>query len=199
VPNVTKIGFLTNPDARNAVSIVIKEEKEAAAILGIQVHEVAISIDRDFDPAFESLVRLGVGALDVTSEPFHFSRRERIVALAARHHIPAIYSNSEYVKAGGLMSYAPSRAESLVIVGDYAGRILKGEKPADLPVVQLTKYGLVINLKAAKALGRDAALDFASRRRGDRMRRRTFIVGLGGAAAWPLVARAQRPAMPAVG
>jgi len=155
VPNVTKIGFLTNPDSQTAVPIVIKEEKEAAATLGIEVHEVAISSDRDFDPAFESLAPLGVRALDVSNEPFHLSRRERIVALAARHGIPAIYSSSEYVKAGGLMSYAPSSTGVYVIVGDYAGRILKGEKPADLPVVQPNKYELVINLKAAKALSLD--------------------------------------------
>ena len=153
VPDVTRIGFLINPEAGSAVETVMKEENEAAATLGIQVHPESISSDRDFDSAFEGLARLRVGALDVSSEPFHLSRRERIVALAARYRIPAVYSHREYVKAGGLMSYGPSSTASYVVVGEYAGRILKGEKPADLPVVQPTEIELVINLKTAKALG----------------------------------------------
>ena len=129
------------------------QREEAAATLGIQVHPASISSDRDFDPAFESLAQLRVGALDVSDDPFHLSRRERIVALAARYHIPALYSHIEYVKAGGLMSYGPTGAGNPVIVGDYACRILKGEKPADLPVQQSTKVELIINMKTAKALG----------------------------------------------
>ena len=153
VPNVTRIGFLINPDNRTFIETTTKEEKEAAATLGIQVHPASVSSDRDFDPAFESLAQLRVGALDVSDDPFHMSRRERIVAVAARYRIPALYSHSEYVKAGGLISYGTTGAGNSVIVGDYAGRILKGEKPADLPVQQSTKVELIINMKTAKALG----------------------------------------------
>ena len=153
VPNVTRIGFLINPDNRTFIETATKEEKEAAATLGIQVHPASISSDRDFDPAFESLAQLRVGALDVSDDPFHLSRRERIVALAARYRIPAVYSSTEYVKVGGLMSYGPTGTGNSVIVGDYVGRILKGEKPADLPVQQATKVELIINMNTAKALG----------------------------------------------
>jgi putative tryptophan/tyrosine transport system substrate-binding protein len=124
----------------------------AATKLGIRIYQVRVASDGDFDPAFETLMQLGAGALLVSNDPFYVSRRDRIVALAARNRIPTLYSQSEYVKAGGLMSYGGNITGTFVIVGDYAGRILKGDRPADLPVVQPTDFALVVNLKAAKAL-----------------------------------------------
>jgi putative ABC transport system substrate-binding protein len=153
LPRVTRIGYLTNPISGPALQAAIDEARAAAARLGLEVQDLPIASDAEFDPAFERLVQAGIGALDVSSDPFHLSRREHIVALAMRHRIPTIYSGSEYARAGGLMSYGPNSVAFYVVAGDYAGRILKGEKPADLPVQQATKVELIINLKTAKALG----------------------------------------------
>jgi putative ABC transport system substrate-binding protein len=153
VPRVTTVGVLTNPTNRTASEGRLKLMEAAATTFGIRLYAAPVSGDSDFDSAFESLAQVGAGALLVGSDPFHVSRRERIVALAARNRIPTLYSQSEYVKAGGLMSYGPRSTDSFLIVGDYAGRILKGARPADLPVVQPTKFDLVINLKTAKSLG----------------------------------------------
>ena len=121
--------------------------------------------------------------------------RELIITLAARHKLPAVYSNAYFVTGGGLISYGPDIVDQYRRAAGYVDRILKGEKPADLPVQAPTKYELVINLKTAKALGLDVPpIAARPRRRGDRMKRREFITLLGGAAAaWPLAARAQQP------
>jgi ABC-type uncharacterized transport system substrate-binding protein len=123
----------------------------------------------------------------------HQATRELIIALAARHKLPTVYSNRSFVvAAGGLISYGPDRIDQFRRVAAYVDCILKGEKPADLPVQAPTKYELVINLKAAKALGLDVPPYAARpRRRGDRVKRREFITFLGVAAAWPLGARSQ--------
>jgi putative tryptophan/tyrosine transport system substrate-binding protein len=155
LPRVTRIGYLTNPESGTALQAAIHEERTAAARLGIEVQDLPVASDAGFGVAFERLVQAGIGALDVTTDPFHLSRRERIVALAMRHRIPTIYSGSEYARAGGLMSYGPSSAALYAIAGDYAGRILKGEKPADLPVQEATKVELIINMKTAEAFGID--------------------------------------------
>jgi putative ABC transport system substrate-binding protein len=153
LPRVTRIGFLTNPQAGAALQAAINEDRAAAPRLGIEVQDEPVGSDADFDVAFARLVQAGMGALDVSSDPFHLSRRERIVTLAMQHRIPTIYSSGEYAKAGGLMSYGPESAALYAIAGEYAGRILKSERPADLPVQQATKVELIINLKTAKALG----------------------------------------------
>jgi putative ABC transport system substrate-binding protein len=125
----------------------------AAQALGQQLVIVTVSSERELDGAFTSIVERGAKALLVGTGPLLTSNRERIVALAARHAIPAIYALREFVEAGGLISYGASLVEAYRQAGIYAGRILKGEKPADLPVMQSAKFELVINLKATKALG----------------------------------------------
>jgi ABC-type uncharacterized transport system substrate-binding protein len=151
VPNAAVIGMLVNPNfdaktqARNA--------QEAARALGRQIYVVNASNERDLERAFASLVQRGIRALIVGNDAFLNSRRAQVVALAARHAIPAIYLFREFVAAGGLMSYAPSLVDAYRQAGIYTGRILKGAKPADLPVLQPTTFELVINLKTAKALG----------------------------------------------
>jgi len=114
---------------------------------------VQASTDSELDTAFDTLVQQPVGALVVGADPFFINRREKLVEQAARQRVPTMYSLREFAEAGGLMSYGTSIIESFHIVGLYAGRILKGEKPADLPVQESTKVELVVNLKTAKALG----------------------------------------------
>ena len=153
VPGITKIGVLINPANPTPSNARLRLLETAASRLGVQVYPIPAASESDFDPTFQMLRQTGVGALLVSNDPFHLSRRERIVALAGQNRIPTLYSQSEYAKAGGLMSYGGNSIATFVIVGDYAGRILKGERPADLPVVQPTKFEMVINLKTAKTLG----------------------------------------------
>jgi ABC-type uncharacterized transport system substrate-binding protein len=152
VPNVAVIGVLVNPNYPDAES-QRKDVTEAARIIGQQVHIVHASSESDFNGAFATLVQLKAGALLVSGDVLFNSRRDQLVALAARHAIPAIYSQREFVLAGGLMSYGANIGDAYRQVGIYVGRILKGAKPGDLPVVQPTKFELIINLKTAKALG----------------------------------------------
>ena len=130
-----------------------KETVTAASALGIEVRVLNASTEQDLDEAFAFVAKAGVDGLVVPAEPFFDSQRDRMVALAARHAVAAIYGFREYVVAGGLMSYGASLPDSYRRCGTYVGRILKGEKSADLPVMQPTKFDLVINLKTAKALG----------------------------------------------
>jgi putative ABC transport system substrate-binding protein len=152
VPSIATIGFLANPN--NPVSeLTARDVLAAAPAVGVQVQILKASSDREIDAAFVSLAQSRNGALFVGNDFFFNSRAEQLVALAARHALPAMYSLREFAPAGGLMSYGPSLTEEYRQVGLYAGRILKGERPADLPVLQPTKVELIINLKTAKMLG----------------------------------------------
>jgi ABC-type uncharacterized transport system substrate-binding protein len=152
VPAATVIAYLVNPSNPSA-EVYSKAGVAAARALGIQVHVLNASGERDLEESFASLAKRGAGGLVVPNEPFFDSQRDRIVALSARYGVAAVYSIREYVVAGGLMSYGASLTDSYRRAGIYTGRILKGEKPADLPVMQPTKFNLVLNLKTAKMLG----------------------------------------------
>ena len=154
VPRAATIGFLRNPN--NPISeLTTRDMLAAAAVIGLKVQILDAGTDREIDAAFVSLVQARTGALLVGGDIFFNNRIEQITALAARHAIPAMYNFREFVVAGGLMSYGLSLTEEYRQVGLYTGRILKGEKPADLPVMQATKIELAINLKTARALGLD--------------------------------------------
>ena len=152
IPRTPLIGFLVNPTNANAEADT-KSMLAAAESLGQKLVVVQARTDSELEAAFVALVRQRAGALMVMGDAFFLSRRNKLVELAARQAIPAIYNLREYAIAGGLMSYGTSITDAHRIAGLYAGRILKGEKPADLPVQQSTKVELVINLKTAKALG----------------------------------------------
>jgi len=152
IPRTPLIGFLVNPTNANAEADT-KSVLAAAESLGQKLVVVQAQTDSELEAAFVALVRQRAGALMVMGDAFFLSRRNKLVELAARQAIPAIYNLREYAIAGGLMSYGTSITDAHRIAGLYAGRILKGEKPADLPVQQSTKVELVINLKTAKALG----------------------------------------------
>jgi putative ABC transport system substrate-binding protein len=154
VPKATLVGVLINPSWANAES-QSNDLQAAARTLGLQIHVVNASNEIDIDTAFTTLSKRRIGALLVTSGPFFASRRDQLVTLAARHGIPAIYAQRELVAAGGLMSYGTNLADAYRQAGIYTGRILRGEKPADLPVFRPIKFELVINSKTAKALGLD--------------------------------------------
>jgi ABC-type uncharacterized transport system substrate-binding protein len=156
LPNIDAVGVLVNPTYPVAAA-QLKDVEAAAASLNVRLIVTNASADRDFEPAF-ALIQQRAGALFVAADPFFNSRRDQIVALAARYAVPAIYEWREYAVAGGLMSYGTSLTDAYRHAGSYVGRILKGEKPAELPVMQTTKFELVINLKTAKALGLDVPL-----------------------------------------
>ena len=152
VPTTTTIGVLQNPNVPGDEA-ERRDVQAAAQAIGLQLIIIDVSSDRDIEAAFATFVQRGAGALLVGAGAFLTSQQESIVALAARYTIPAMYLVREGVVSGGLMSYGPSQSEAYRQAGIYAGRILKGEKPADLPVMQSTKFDFVINLKTAKALG----------------------------------------------
>jgi len=152
VPNARVIGVLLDPNTPST-DAQLREVQEAAHTMGQEIFIVKASSERDFEAAFATVVQQRADALLVLGSAIFTSRREQLVAPAARHSIPAIYSSREFAAAGGLISYGASIADGYHQAGIYAGRILKGEKPGDLPVLQPTKFQLVINLKTANALG----------------------------------------------
>jgi putative tryptophan/tyrosine transport system substrate-binding protein len=154
VPNAAIMALLVNPNYPSAES-EINEMRAAAHSVGRNLIVVNASTESEIDAAFAELVQQHVGGLIVTGDPFFVSRREKLVALAARHVLPAIYVQREFAVAGGLIGYGSSLIDAYRQAGIYAGRILKGAKSGDLPVVQPTKFDFVINLKTAKALGLD--------------------------------------------
>jgi ABC-type uncharacterized transport system substrate-binding protein len=155
VTKATTFALLVNPSSPELAEAQARDLRAAAANLGVEIHVLQASTDRDFDTVFANLVQLRADALVVSSDSFFFTRCEQLAALAARHAMPTIFGFREFAAAGGLMSYGASVTDQHRTVGVYTGRILKGEKPADLPVQQATKVELVLNLKTAKALGLD--------------------------------------------
>ena len=153
IPTATIIAVLVNPTNPNLAEPFTRVMKAAASTLGLQLHVLQASTDRDFDKVFAALVQLRAGALVISPDVFFTTRVEQLAALSLRHAVPTIYEYRPFVAAGGLMSYGSDETEYYRLVGIYAGKVLKGEKPADLPVVQSTKVELIINLKTAKALG----------------------------------------------
>jgi putative ABC transport system substrate-binding protein len=152
IPQADLVAVLLNPKYPDA-DVQLKDVQEATREIGQRTLMLTATTDAEIDSAFAALAQQRVGALMVGADPFFDVRRERIVALARRHDVPAIYHLREYVVAGGLLSYGASVADSYRQVGIYTGRILQGIKPADLPVMRPTRFELVINLKTAKALG----------------------------------------------
>ena len=152
VPQAATIGILLNPNFP-AFENQLRDVQEAARALGLRIRDLRARSDGEIETAFETLARENIVALAVAADPFFDTRRDKLVALATRHAVPAMYHFREFAAAGGLISYGINFPDAYRQVGIYAGRILKGAKPADLPVMQSTKFELVINLNTAKALG----------------------------------------------
>jgi putative tryptophan/tyrosine transport system substrate-binding protein len=155
VPNATTIGLLLNPANAVVSETQSKDLLAAAGSLGVQLRILRASSERDFDTVFATLIQQRAGGLVIGTDGFFVGRSQQLAALAVRHAMPAIFQYRAFAEAGGLMSYGGSITDSYRLSGVYSGRILKGEKPADLPVQQATKVELIINLKTAKALGLD--------------------------------------------
>jgi putative ABC transport system substrate-binding protein len=160
-PSAQSFGALINPTSANAET-QLQDVEEGGRALGRSVTILKATDDREIETAFESFSQQRIGAVLVTADPFFFSRHQKVVALAARYKLPAIYEWREFAQAGGLASYGTDRHDGYRFAGIYVGRILKGEKPADLPVFQSVKFEFVINLRTAKALGLDVSLGLSA-------------------------------------
>jgi putative ABC transport system substrate-binding protein len=152
VPQAGIIAFLMNPNNPNG-NIEMRDAQTAATSLGRQIVVLSARSEIELDAAFASMLEQRISTLVAASDPYFFNRRDQIVELAARHGVPAIYYLRDFTRAGGLMSYGNNLTDMYRLVGVYVGRILKGEKPTDLPVSQSTKFEFVINLQTARALG----------------------------------------------
>ena len=153
VPTASVIAALINPTNRNTAELQLRDLQAAAHTFGLQLRIVHASIERDFDTVFANLAQLRPGALVISNDAFFNGRIQQLAELSLRHAVPAVFENREFVAAGGLMSYGGSLPDAYRLAGVYAARILKGEKPGDLPVQQSTKIQMLLNLKTAKALG----------------------------------------------
>jgi ABC-type uncharacterized transport system substrate-binding protein len=153
VPTASVMALLVNPANPTLAESNTKELQAAARTLGLELHVLNASTERDFDGVFAKLIQLRAGGLVIGSDPFFTSRTEQLAALSVRHAVPAVYHWREFAVAGGLLSYGAAVTDGYRLAGNYTGRILKGDKPADLPVQQVTKVELYINQKTAKALG----------------------------------------------
>jgi putative tryptophan/tyrosine transport system substrate-binding protein len=153
LPAAHVLALLVNPAYPTIAETNTKEAQAAAQTLGLEVHVLNASTERDFDGVFAKLIQLRVGGLVIGGSAFFTSQRERLAALALRHAVPTVYQSREFAVAGGLLSYGADISEAYRLLGIYTGRVLKGDKPADLPVQQATKVELIINLRTAKALG----------------------------------------------
>jgi putative tryptophan/tyrosine transport system substrate-binding protein len=153
LPTVTIIAVLVNPTSPNIAELFSRAMQQAARTLGLELHVLHASADRDLEAAFARVVQLRAGALVISPDVFFNTRSERLAALSLRHAVPTIFQYRPFAAAGGLMSYGSDETEYYRLVGIYSGKILKGDKPADLPVMQSTKVELIINLKTAEALG----------------------------------------------
>jgi putative ABC transport system substrate-binding protein len=155
MPRANNMALLVNPTNPALMASTTTEAQAAARTLGLKLQTLHAGTEREFDAPFARLAELPESGLVIAVDSFFTGRREQLAKLALRHRVPTIYQSREFAEAGGVMSYGGSLADGFRLVGRYTGRILKGEKPADLPVQQVTKVELIINLKTAKALGLD--------------------------------------------
>jgi len=153
LPTTSVMALLVNPTDPAISEPTTRDLLSAARTLGLELHVLNASTERDFDGAFAKLIELRAGGLVIAGDPFFTSQIEQLAALTVRHAVPANYHNRDFAVAGGLLSYGTNFRETYRLAGNYTGRVLKGDKPADLPVQQATKVELIINLKTAKALG----------------------------------------------
>jgi len=163
LPTATNVALLLNPTSPSIADAFLRTLQPGARAIGLQLHVLQAASDRDFDPAFETLVQLRVDALVISPDVFFNTRSEQLARLALRHGVPAIYQYRPFAAAGGLISYGSDETEYYRLVGVYTGRILRGDKPGNLPVQQSTKVELIINLKTAKALGLTVPLSLLGR------------------------------------
>ena len=163
IPTATSIALLVNPTSPNLAEPFTRSMKAAASTLGLQLHVLQASTEQDFDRVFAALAQSRANALVIMPDVFFDTKSEQLAALTLRHAVPAIFQFRPFVVAGGLMSYGSNETDNYRLLGTYTGRVLKGEKPADLPVVQSTKVELILNLKTAKALGLTVPLPLIGR------------------------------------
>ncbi len=163
LPAATNIAVLINPTSRGTADLFLQDLSTAARTIGMQLHVVQVSTDAELESAFTELSKLRANALVVSPDVFFNTRSDRLAALSLRHAIPSIYQYRRFAAAGGLVSYGSDDADSYRLVGIYTGKILKGDKPGDLPVQQSTKVELIVNLKTAKTLGVTVPLSLLGR------------------------------------